>query len=241
MGLYTTTEQGAAPSTPASGSITLYAKTDGIWYWKDDSGNEHALIGNDSTQTLTNKTLTSPTIQGTVGAGTGLTLPALVLSGNVTSTGNPSLNIGSGALTAGIASFTANDISLALLSGNAAVRSRATIGRASADAYYGVAGGTSSLIVGDAVGDFDFVSINKNINWSGDNGNTKHLSLSNAVFTAAIPIITGGYTVGTLPSGTVGMRAYVTDATAPTYNGALTGGGAVKIPVFYNGSAWVSA
>lgn len=106
MGLYTTTEQGAAPSTPASGSVTLYAKTDGIWYWKDDSGNEHALIGNDSTQTLTNKTLTSPTIQGTVGAGTGLTLPALVLSGNVTSTGNPSLNIGSGALTAGATSVT---------------------------------------------------------------------------------------------------------------------------------------
>lgn len=52
---------------------------------------------------------------------------------------------------------------------------------------------------------------------------------------------TGGYTVGTLPAGTVGMRAYVTDATAPTYNGALTGGGAVTVPVFYNGAAWVSA
>lgn len=48
------------------------------------------------------------------------------------------------------------------------------------------------------------------------------------------------YTVATLPAGTVGDIAYVTDATAPTYNGALTGGGAVVIPVFYNGSAWVS-
>ncbi len=48
------------------------------------------------------------------------------------------------------------------------------------------------------------------------------------------------YTVGTLPSGVVGDRAYVTDATAPTYLGALTGGGAVTCPVFYNGAAWVS-
>lgn len=52
---------------------------------------------------------------------------------------------------------------------------------------------------------------------------------------------TVGYTVATLPAGTVGMRAHVTDATAPTYNGALTGGGAVVVPVFYNGTAWVSA
>jgi len=50
-----------------------------------------------------------------------------------------------------------------------------------------------------------------------------------------------GYTVAGLPSGTVGDRAYVTDATAPTYNGTLTGGGAITVPVFYNGSAWVSA
>jgi len=54
-------------------------------------------------------------------------------------------------------------------------------------------------------------------------------------------IRTGGYTVATLPAGTVGDRAYVTDATTPTYNAALTGGGAVVVPVFYNGSAWVSA
>jgi hypothetical protein len=46
------------------------------------------------------------------------------------------------------------------------------------------------------------------------------------------------YTVGTLPAGTVGDMAYVTDATVPTYNGTLTGGGAVKIPVFYDGTAW---
>ena len=61
---------------------------------------------------------------------------------------------------------------------------------------------------------------------------------STGVFTT---ITLGGYTVGTLPAGTIGMKTYVTDATAPTYLGALTGGGAVVCPVFYNGTAWVSA
>jgi hypothetical protein len=53
---------------------------------------------------------------------------------------------------------------------------------------------------------------------------------------------TTGYTVATLPTaGIAGRRAYVTDATAPTYLGALVGGGAVTCPVFDNGVAWVSA
>ena len=53
-------------------------------------------------------------------------------------------------------------------------------------------------------------------------------------------IKTAGYTVATLPTGVLGMIAYVTDATAPTYLGTLTGGGSIKCPVFYNGTSWVS-
>lgn len=63
---------------------------------------------------------------------------------------------------------------------------------------------------------------------------------STSAVTLAAPIKPGGYTVATLPSGVQGQHAYVTDATAPTYLGALTGGSTVKCPVFYNGSAWVS-
>jgi hypothetical protein len=59
--------------------------------------------------------------------------------------------------------------------------------------------------------------------------------------TATTTMNTGGYTVATLPAGSVGDRAYVTDATAPTFLGALTGGGAVRTPVFKNASAWVAA
>lgn len=58
--------------------------------------------------------------------------------------------------------------------------------------------------------------------------------------TAGAPIRLKGYTVATLPAGTQGDTAYVTDAVAPTFLAVVVGGGAVVTPVFYNGSSWVS-
>jgi hypothetical protein len=51
--------------------------------------------------------------------------------------------------------------------------------------------------------------------------------------------VSPGYTVSGLPSGHTGDRAYVTDATACTFGGTLTGGASTICPVFYNGAAWV--
>lgn len=54
---------------------------------------------------------------------------------------------------------------------------------------------------------------------------------------------TAGSTVALLPTcnaGSAGARYYVTDASAPTFLGTLTGGGGVVAPVFCNGSAWVA-
>jgi hypothetical protein len=76
-------------------------------------------------------------------------------------------------------------------------------------------------------------------------GNTAAVSGAKLEVTGAISatttIETGGYTVATLPSGTVGQRAYVTDASSPVYNTALTGGGSEVVPVFRNATIWVSA
>jgi hypothetical protein len=55
---------------------------------------------------------------------------------------------------------------------------------------------------------------------------------------AQTPLLLKSYTVSTLPAGSIGMEAYVTDATSCTYGGALTGGGTTVCKVFYNG-AWV--
>lgn len=54
------------------------------------------------------------------------------------------------------------------------------------------------------------------------------------------PVKLKGYTVATLPTGSQGDTAFVTDATSPTYLGTLTGGGAVVCPVFFDGTNWVS-
>jgi hypothetical protein len=54
-------------------------------------------------------------------------------------------------------------------------------------------------------------------------------------------IKTTGFTVATLPAGTVGMRTYVTDALAPSFGVAVAGSGAVTIPVFYDGANWIVA
>lgn len=53
------------------------------------------------------------------------------------------------------------------------------------------------------------------------------------------PILNKGYTVSTLPTGEVGMTAYVTNALSPTYLSIVVGGGSVVCPVFHNGTNWV--
>lgn len=49
-----------------------------------------------------------------------------------------------------------------------------------------------------------------------------------------------GYIVSTLPAGTQGDTAFVTDALTPTFLTTVVGGGAVVTTVFYNGTNWVS-
>jgi hypothetical protein len=51
------------------------------------------------------------------------------------------------------------------------------------------------------------------------------------------------YSVARLPVASAAYRgcmAYVTDATAPVYNTAITGGGAVSVPVFCDGTSWLA-
>lgn len=48
-----------------------------------------------------------------------------------------------------------------------------------------------------------------------------------------------GYTVATLPAGTQGDTAFVTDALAPAFGAAVVGGGAGVVPVFYDGTNWI--
>ena len=67
------------------------------------------------------------------------------------------------------------------------------------------------------------------------------LALTDAgILTLAAPVTLKGYTVAGLPAGVTGHVAYVTDALAPAFLTAVVGGGAVKAPVFYDGTNWVA-
>jgi hypothetical protein len=53
---------------------------------------------------------------------------------------------------------------------------------------------------------------------------------------------TTNYLVANLPSAAEsgsGARAFVSDATAPTFGSAVVGGGAVKTPVYSDGTNWI--
>jgi len=76
-------------------------------------------------------------------------------------------------------------------------------------------------------------------------GTLSGVSLTTQV-SGILPVANGGtgtgvaYIVATLPAaGTQGRRAWVTNALAPAFGSAPVGGGAVVIPVFDNGTAWI--
>ena len=70
-------------------------------------------------------------------------------------------------------------------------------------------------------------------------GTTASFTFNKAIINT-LPIRLKTYTVATLPTGVQGDMAAVSDALAPTYLGALVGGGAIYTPVVYNGTAWVA-
>lgn len=53
-------------------------------------------------------------------------------------------------------------------------------------------------------------------------------------------VILKGFTVSGLPTGVIGMTAYVTDALTPSFGTTLVGGGAIVTKAFYNGSNWIA-
>ena len=73
-----------------------------------------------------------------------------------------------------------------------------------------------------------------------DNALVTRVTLDSTALVSTVPVRLKGYTVATLPAGTQGDTAFVTDALAPTFLAVLMGGGAVVTTAFYNGTAWVA-
>jgi len=107
----------------------------------------------------------------------------------------------------------------------------------------GVFGTRSSTYVGagiQAKGNNEIV-IGANIVGKGDN--TTLIGNAQSVTYFPTTVITGTYTVATLPNSTatgrvVGARAFVTNALTPAFGATAVGGGAVGVPVYYDGTTW---
>ncbi|NBX03385.1 MAG: hypothetical protein EBR02_04875 [Alphaproteobacteria bacterium] len=67
----------------------------------------------------------------------------------------------------------------------------------------------------------------------GNNGATEGMRILNS----GVIRRTATYTVATLPAGTNNDTTFVSDALAPVWGAAVVGGGAVRVPVYYDG-AW---
>ena len=125
-----------------------------------------------------------------------------------------------------------------------------TAGKYIADGTTGNATSSTSIYLGantKALADGDTNEVVVGYNTTGNGSNSVTLGNTSITKTylqgdvsASGTITTKSYTVATLPAGVTGMRAYVTDATTPTFLGTLTGGGAVVCPAFYDGTAWVA-
>jgi hypothetical protein len=63
-------------------------------------------------------------------------------------------------------------------------------------------------------------------------------TVSNSIVQSYKPVILPNYTVATLPTGQLGMKAFVSDATTTTFASNVVGGGSNKVPVYHDGTAW---
>jgi len=108
---------------------------------------------------------------------------------------------------------------------------------------FGVLGTRSGTYIGagiQATGNNEIV-IGANITGKGDN--TTLIGNAQSVTYFPTTVITGTYTVATLPNSTatgrvVGARAFVTNALSPAFGVTAVGGGAVGVPVYYDGTSW---
>lgn len=152
-------------------------------------------------------------------------------------TGNYNVAIGASTLGNVVSGSLNTAVGVAAL-GNTTGSNNTAIGKLSGN---GITSGTGNTIIGAYTGAAAPISATGSyyVVLSDGAGNVRQTidSAGHAIFNATTR--TAGYTVATLPAGTSGMRAYVTNALAPVWGSTVVTGGAVTVPVFYNGSNWI--
>ena len=177
----------------------------------------------------------------TLTAGTGITVTNAAGTITLASSGVTSFN-------AGTTGFTPSSptTGAVVLAGTLVIANGGTGATTAAAARANLGAGTVTSVGG--TGTVNGITLTGTVTTTGNltlGGTLSGVSLTTQV-SGILPVANGGnglgaaYTVGTLPAaGTQGRRSWVTDALAPVFLAAPTGGGAVVCPVFDNGVAWV--
>ncbi len=92
---------------------------------------------------------------------------------------------------------------------------------------------SNKIYVGTAIGAVDYAEITNNTYTTLENAATAWTLENGGLITHST------YTVATLPAAPpANTMAWVSDASGPTYNATVSGSGAVKIPVMFDGTNW---
>jgi hypothetical protein len=104
------------------------------------------------------------------------------------------------------------------------------------DYYYLTMNGNNPTLALSSSSAVAFDRTNNQLNFTVNSNGV--FQLSPTYVNAIKPLVTPTYTVGTLPSGVQGMRAFVSDANTGTFYSVAAGGGSFMVPVYYTGSEW---
>jgi hypothetical protein len=179
------------------------------------------------------------------GGVTAASFTTLATSGASTLTGpvNVSGNVSSSTLSvSGVATFGSNIVvtGTSTFNGNMSATSISSSGAN----YFGSVDVTGNTTLGTSN---NSTTVNGSLNVTGGatiGGNTTigtgtDVVTVNSYLNVSGPVTIHNYTVETLPTGSVGMRASVSDANICGFNSYVAGGGSLFCPVIYNGSGWV--
>ena len=167
-----------------------------------------------------------------------------IANGNANTSGNYLTAVGAGALASNSTSNALTGIGyMALYSATGG--NNTAIGYQAGYAGTALTTGTNNIFVGyqaQASTAADTNEIVIGYNQTGLGSNTTVIGNSSTTLSKVFGVITSTvYTVATLPSASTsgaGARAFVSDALSPTFGATVTGGGAVNVPVYSDGTNW---
>jgi len=185
------------------------------------------IIETTSTATSTSTTTGAVRIAGGVGIAGAVNVGGIVKAQSATASTSTSTGglVVTGGLGVGGAGYFGGTVTAPTFSGNL---TGAVTGN--------VSGNLTGNVTGNVTG-----AVNGSIGATTPSTGTFTTVISNSVSTGSTALT--AYTVSTLPtcnSSTNGALYYITDATAPTYNGTLTGGGSVRTLALCNNTAWTA-